>query len=314
MAMRVQGALPQDLDRIVTFPDDTGIIAMTQEEIRAEFNAGRMRPEWTWLATDPAGQLIGRAIWWGRDETAPIALDVLDVVGPSQDRIDVAAALLRAGHEALGGQGGQVLLPHTLRLRGGWRSKPDSVEAVRWRRQAAHEAGLTQSNERLQFVWTPEVGVFGAPTSLEFRPGSNAEFLELFIQVGTGSLDVTTQRSVAASSPEEMAQDQLGFYLSCPGDREWWRIGLDEAGGTAGFVIPSATPYTRNVGYLGVLPQYRGKGLVDELLAYVTTLHHAAGASHITATTDAENNPMAEAFRRHGYRNVEIRLDLEAPV
>ncbi|MEZ0091927.1 hypothetical protein ABH925_003099 [Streptacidiphilus sp. EB129] len=31
--------------------------------------------------------------------------------------------------------------------------------------------------------------------------------------------------------------------------------------------IASATPYHRNVGYLGVVPEQRGRGLIDEILA-----------------------------------------------
>lgn len=80
-----------------------------------------------------------------------------------------------------------------------------------------------------------------------------------------------------------------------------------------GFIVPSATPYDRNVGYLGVLPSRRGQGLVDDLLGEVTRIHAAAGAERITATTDMTNLPMAAAFGRAGYQVTEIRLVLEAP-
>ncbi|MDO5712430.1 MAG: GNAT family N-acetyltransferase, partial [Micrococcales bacterium] len=70
---------------------------------------------------------------------------------------------------------------------------------------------------------------------------------------------------------------------------------------------------SRNVGYLGVLPAHRGHGFVADLVAEVTSFHGAAGAARITATTDVGNTPMARAFARHGYRNVETRLDLEPP-
>ena len=77
--------------------------------------------------------------------------------------------------------------------------------------------------------------------------------------------------------------------------------------------MPSATPYHRNVGYLGVLPSHRGRGLVDDLLGEVTRIHAEAGADLITATTDMTNLPMAAAFDRAGYLVTEIRLVLEAP-
>lgn len=312
-AVRICEASLGDLGTVTSFTADIGVIGMTKQEIRKEFDAGRMCPEWTWMATDDAGHLIGRALWWGRDDRAPIALEVLDVAGPIESRAGVGSALLRAGHDALGVRGWQVPLPHTVRLPVDWRSDQACVDAVAWRQLATAEAGLTQVNERLQFEWAPGAERPPASPRLEFRPAPDDEFLRLFSEVAVGSLDVMTQRTLAVSSTENLARDELDFYIACPGERGWWRVAIDASGTMVGFVIPSATPHSRNVGYLGVLPACRGQGYVDDLLAHATTFHHAAGATRITATTDATNVPMAKAFTRHGYRNVETRLDLEVP-
>ena len=94
----------------------------------------------------------------------------------------------------------------------------------------------------------------------------------------------------------------MQFYLDCPGERSWWRLARLPDGILAGLAIPSATPYARNVGYVGVVPEERGRGLIDDLLAEITRFHAAAGADRITATTDMNNRPMAAAFDRAGYR------------
>jgi RimJ/RimL family protein N-acetyltransferase len=125
---------------------------------------------------------------------------------------------------------------------------------------------------------------------------------------------VTTRRSLAVLDPVAQARDDDDFYLSCPGERDWWRIATTPDGEPVGFIVPSATPYARNVGYLGVLPARRGRGLVDDLLTEVTRIHAGAGAQRITATTDVSNAPMAAAFDRAGYQVTETRLVLEAPV
>ncbi|CAL8897854.1 hypothetical protein KVA01_17210 [Kocuria varians] len=78
-----------------------------------------------------------------------------------------------------------------------------------------------------------------------------------------------------------------------------------------GIAIPSVTPTNRNVGYLAVLPEHRGRGYVDDLLGFITAFHAASGADRITATTDAVNTPMAAAFERAGYQCTETRIDLE---
>ncbi|MFE7751124.1 hypothetical protein [Streptomyces sp. NPDC057428] len=82
----------------------------------------------------------------------------------------------------------------------------------------------------------------------------------------------------------------------------------------AGLAVPSATPYNRNVGYLGVVPEFRGRGYVDDVLAEITRVQVESGAELITATTDTGNAPMAAAFSRAGYRTTEIRMIYSAPV
>jgi RimJ/RimL family protein N-acetyltransferase len=84
-------------------------------------------------------------------------------------------------------------------------------------------------------------------------------------------------------------------------------------GQLAGLAIPSATPYGPNVGYLGVLPELRGNGYVDDILAELTRMQAKRGAARITAPTDLGNAPMAAAFGRAGYRNVQARIMLSAP-
>jgi ribosomal protein S18 acetylase RimI-like enzyme len=68
------------------------------------------------------------------------------------------------------------------------------------------------------------------------------------------------------------------------------------------------------VAYLGVVPELRGNGYVDDLLAEITHLLAAAGAQWIQADTDLANRPMAAAFQRAGYRNFAVRMVLSAPM
>ncbi len=312
--MRIREAVTADMDAVISMTADPGVIGMTEAALREELAAGRLCPEWTWVALDARGARLGRAMWWGRDATAPIALDVLDVFdveGHIDSRATVATALLRAGTDVFANRGIRIPLPHTVRLPLDWRTRPESVHALAWRQEACAAVGLAQVNERHQFEWTADVKSDRRAGRLTYRPGTDDEFAALIGKAAHGSLDELTRRTLATTTPEQLARDELGFYLSCPGERDWWRVADDESGVTAGFVIPSATPHSRNVGYLAVLPHHRGHGYVDDLLAYVTDFHRAEGASRITATTDVVNAPMAQAFRRGGYRHVETRVELE---
>ncbi len=222
--------------------------------------------------------------------------------------------LLRAGHAGLAQLGHESPLAYTVRLPNEWHDRPDSNAAVAWRIAAARQSGLTLVNERLQLRWTPRRSRqpdLSSAGRLTFRSGDDVEFVELFAQTAQGSLDVMTRRSLATMPAHELAREELDYYRSCPGERDWWQVATGSEGVIVGFVIPSATPYNRNVGYLGVLPRHRGHGYVHELLQFVTRFHAASGATRITATTDADNIPMATAFAGAGYDMVERRLDIE---
>jgi RimJ/RimL family protein N-acetyltransferase len=186
--------------------------------------------------------------------------------------------------------------------------------AVAWRREAAYAAGLTHEVQRLQYEWSPADGIPASSGRLVFRPDSDdAVMLGMFRRIAAGSLDAETRRNLAAVGAESTARKELAFYLDAPGDRDWWRLAYTPDGQLAGVAIPSATPYGPNIGYLGVLPEQRGNGYVNDILAEMTRMHAERGATRITATTDLGNAPMAAAFGRARYRNVQDRIILSAP-
>ena len=49
-----------------------------------------------------------------------------------------------------------------------------------------------------------------------------------------GSLDVMTQRELAATDARHLARDEVDYYRSCPGDRAWWRVACDRHGDVVG--------------------------------------------------------------------------------
>ena len=300
---------PSGLERALAYVDAGPLASPAADEIRDELAAHRFRPEWIWLAEDDGGEILARALWWGRsDSPQPLALDYLDVAPDVADPASLGAALLVAGHAAFGSRP-----PYNLSLPSDWRAHPVIARTAGHRVAAGNLAGLTREIERLRYEWTPEAGIAEPTGRLLFTEGTDEEFLDAFRRLTTGSLDVHTQRELETTDPDALARKEMQFYLECPGERSWWRLARLPAGILVGLAIPSATPYHRNVGYVGVVPEWRGRGLIDDLLAEITRFHAAAGADRITATTDTNNWPMAAAFDRAGYRVSEIRLVLEAP-
>jgi RimJ/RimL family protein N-acetyltransferase len=285
---------------------------------------GEYRAEWIWIAetADEVGTEAvpaAAAIWWGQPGAdRPAALDGLLVAEGlgSGDRVALAAGLLGAAHRAFGEAGLDKPPEYHVFVLANWHDRPDAIASVEWRREAARRAGLCVELERLRFVWTPRSGMPARGGRLTFRPDAEDDvFAELFARVLDGTLDATSRRQAESVGPLVQARSDVRFYRdSMLGDRSWWRIALTPSGEVAGFGLPSRNTEYPVVGYLGVLPEHRGHGYADEILAEITwILVTEASATIIHADTDLDNGPMAAAFERAGYKVVGRRLVLSAP-
>ncbi|GAB3946631.1 hypothetical protein GCM10029976_074490 [Kribbella albertanoniae] len=180
--------------------------------------------------------------------------------------------------------------------------------------KAGAAAGWTAITDRLRYEWLAEYGLPPRSTRLHFEPADDDAFVDMFMRVSAGSLDAATARDVARLGAEAAAREEVALYQTMlVGDRRWWRFGYDAEGKLIGFAIPSKNNGGPVVGYLGVLPEHRGHGYIDDLLAEITHLLAETGAEQIRADTDFGNVPMAKAFERGGYRNFAVRRVLSFP-
>ncbi|MGH3320183.1 MAG: GNAT family N-acetyltransferase [Streptosporangiaceae bacterium] len=75
-----------------------------------------------------------------------------------------------------------------------------------------------------------------------------------------------------------------------------------------GLSIPSRNYGDPIIGYIGVVPEYRGHGCA--LLAEATRLLVVEGVDRIVGGTDLTNTPMVAAFAKAGYLIEQHRIDL----
>ncbi len=343
--MIFRAAIAADLVDLAPFVVPDPASAMTVADYQAGVRRGEYRPEWTWIARDGSrggGRVLAAGIWWGRPgEAAPGTLDGLFTDGSlgGDERAAVGGALIAAARQAFARAGGlgtpgafadagaigaagtlgvfgdatpdfHVILP------GDWRGRRDVVAALSWRWDAALRAGLTDELERLRFEWTRAAGVPQGPGQLRFRAEpDDGVFAGLFRRVLAGSLDATSRRTAEAVGTAAQARLDVAFYRDKMwGDRAWWRVAETAGGEAVGFGVPSRNLAVPVVGYLGVVPEHRGRGFVDDIVAEITRVLVAdAGADTVHADTDLANQPMAAAFERAGYRNSGRRLVLSAP-
>jgi RimJ/RimL family protein N-acetyltransferase len=301
-----RSTVESDLDRLLDCVVDEPVSWAAPDRLLPFLKDGQYRHDRVWVA-EQDGQILARAVWWGfPDGDKPLALDCLWVHPSVDDRVGLAADLLRHAHEAYG----DAPAYHVF-VANGWRDHPDVAAAIDWRWAAGRRAGLSDELERLRYEWTRGTPVPEARGRLVFRAeGDDEVFAEAFARVAVGTLDHHTRQALATSTPMAQAREDVEGYRDMPGDRGLWRLAYTPVGDLAGVALPSANNGGPVVGYLGVVPEQRGRGYVDDLLAEITRLHAERGADRIAADTDAGNVPMARAFERAGYRNFAVRLVL----
>ncbi|NOK62514.1 MAG: N-acetyltransferase [Chloroflexi bacterium AL-W] len=278
-------------------------------EIHSDLDCGRRRLEWLWVAVQD-GRLLGRIGWWTRSAGEPPAvLDIFDISGLDDHAGD---ALVATAMRAVLPRDGTP--PQYLRwlLAPDWREEPAEVREAERRGAALGRFGARPLAERLRFQWDVGAPVPPASTRLTFRPIANREELvDLMTEVVSGTLDAHTIRELTAMTPAEQAasqyENELARYTS---SHAWWRIAELPDGRPVGFVIPARNAYHPIIAYIGVLPEFRGHGYVDDILAEGTRVLAGAAVSRIRGATDVGNAPMARAFLRAGYRVLARQLDM----
>lgn len=303
-----------DLARLFTDITPDAASWLTPSRFADDLARGLYRTSNVWLAVD-GDTIAAHAIWWTMDgEDHPLALDSLAVADKVDDKAGLAAGLLTDAHRAFTADGAVELPGLEFNLDNDWRDDPDVARALDWRREALHKIGMTDELERIRFLWTSDSAVPSADNRLRFTAEPDDEaFYQVYRQLAEGSLDVSTRKDVARFGFDEAVRRDFERNRSMPGDRSWWRVAHTADGEVAGMVMPSANDQRAVIAYIGVVPEQRGNGYVDALLAEGTRILADTGVSEIVAHTDVTNTPMAAAFTRAGYQRDSIRLILDAP-
>ncbi|WP_228648335.1 GNAT family N-acetyltransferase [Microtetraspora sp. AC03309] len=283
------------------------------DELAEDFDLGRRRPEWMWVALR-GDRLVARLAWWTRRAgEPPFMLDMFDLDDdlPGSERRDLGARLLETAMAAVVPEGARPaeysrFIPPT------WRDDEATRRAVEDRMAVLEGCGARLLVERLRLEWRPGTPIPEPSGRLRFRPVADPEELvELMTLVLDGTLDAHSHADLAQMTPAQAARaqydDELARYKS---PREWWRIATTHDGDPVGFVIPARNSYNPIIAYIGVLPAYRGNGHIGDLLAEGTRILAAQDVPRIRASTDVGNVPMARAFQRAGYVNFQREINM----
>ena len=176
-------------------------------------------------------------------------------------------------------------------------------------------AGFALKREAVRFEWrggaVPETS-----GRLEFRTledvGEEA-FVAAVRRVTEGTLDRDMSEERERRGPREAAREFFGEEQAMDYEPGWWELAYDKPDGElVGLIMPARNPTSPVIDYIGVVPERRGEGYVDDLLARGTATLLETGAEQIRADTDTANAPMAAAFRRAAYAEFARRREYEA--
>ncbi|MEU8227626.1 GNAT family N-acetyltransferase [Kribbella sp. NPDC048915] len=308
--MTIRTTVEADLDTIHALIEQQSVNTVTLERYTEYVAKGYYKHAWTW-AYEENGAIQALVIWWGfPGGEHPFSIDGLYYAGDG-DPVPVWTELLKY---AVADRPADAEPPeYHFFLEPDWQDRPEVVADLDTRTRAAAAIGMTAVTDRLRYEWKPAYGLPERSTRLTFEPADDEAFVDVFMRVSEASLDAATAREIKRLGVEQAAREELATYKAMPGDREWWRLAYDADRELVGFAIPSANPGGPVVGYLGVVPEHRGKRLSDDLLAEITHLLAETGAEQIRADTDFGNVPMAQSFDRLGYRVFAVRRVLSFP-
>ena len=272
------------------------------DQIDRLFAEGVSRPEWCFVIEDGQNRVgrigfevqptMSNPAWLGtlpENELSAFGLDL-----PWNSSFETAGRALFAA-----AAGALPEIPETLEIRTNNEIHPHHRE----RRELLTGLGFDLFIEKQGFSWVDDGSAVEVPTRLTYETIEDASidtFRLVMGQCGDGSLDRNDRYYRDGSGPQNWAL-QMTEYVS-EDDTTMWLIGYknDEA---VGYVaVGSDEDWGSTIIHVGVLPDHRGNGYIDDLIAAGTAAAQDRGITSMLSDVDVVNLPMMAAMRRAGHR------------
>jgi RimJ/RimL family protein N-acetyltransferase len=264
------------------------------------------RPGWCVIGYR-AGAPVARAAFWALPGR-PVPTDLV-LIDADRDEADLSAgrALLARMHE-LATELAAEELSHSVDSPP---QAPQYQENEDARIRLLEESGYELLRDGLRWRYS------GSPTrddgsvqSLVLRAlpevGEGA-FVDAMAATYQGTRDSWITRTIEERGRREAARADFLDYQALEHRPEWWELAYTEDGALAGVIMAAKNPSTAVIGYVGVVPEQRGRGFATQLVRRGTEQLHAGGAAAIGGDCDRDNVGMVKALERAGYAQVARR-------
>jgi GNAT superfamily N-acetyltransferase len=172
------------------------------------------------------------------------------------------------------------------------------------RRRLFESIGMTLFQEKQGYGWQPADDPPVGPLRLSFQTIDEAgrdRYHAALGRIVEGTLDRNDAWYRDLAGQENWAS--VIMTLLRPADAPGWLLATSPEGDTAGIVAVSAfKDATATITIVGVVPEHRGRGYIDDLLRAGTAAALRAGFTSMLSDADVLNGPMTGAFARNGHR------------
>ena len=269
---------------------------------------GAIHPDWCFVAEE-AHQIVGTIAYWALPSSdKPSDFVLIELPWEREDWLSLGTQLLQHTLSHMRELGvhkiGHVL--DTPPMYPQWQQFPAQ------RSELLTHLGFTLQRETYRFEWLAGETAPAGSQRLTFRSLTavgDIAFIDVIEQASAGTLDRSIRQEREQGGPAHQAREMFKDLQQMEYDPAWWQLAYTQTGDLVGFVMPTKSPGAAVIGYIGVLPHQRGHGYINDLLLCTATTFYAAGERRIVADTDVDNAPMANAFRRAGYRQFATRKE-----
>ena len=163
-------------------------------------------------------------------------------------------------------------------------------------------SGFDLFQEKQGFTWTDPGGDL-AMARLRYRSLSEAgraAYAEAMGEAIEGTLDRNDRFYLEVCGPSGWGRQMVEFAQ--PGDEAGWLLAYEDDGTLAGYVAVGA--FEEGLGtivHIGVVPDRRGRGYVDDLLRAAARAARGLGYGRMLSDVDTNNAPMLAAMERNGH-------------
>jgi RimJ/RimL family protein N-acetyltransferase len=173
------------------------------------------------------------------------------------------------------------------------------------RRAIFEAARMPLFQEKQGFTWTPAGSpIVDAAPRLTFRDVTETGtdlYARTMSRCPAGTLDRQDRYYAGLVGLDGWGPEMIAFLAD--EDAPSWLLGFDVAGEVAGYVALGTfdDPARGTIIHIGVVPEQRGRGYVDELLRACNDAALRRNFDLVLSDVDVENRPMQAAMERAGH-------------